>query len=186
MDIKCLVAAAAVAIGAGAAAEAATLYSGEIPSDHYITYMGADWAWASPCSADSYSCAAFDISEQSLYGWRLPTTSEIETYILSNFTQFISAFVTGPDEDVWPFPVACAAGWFNASYSHCDLNDARNGFIWGTPSIYGLFDQYGYYDETFVLRTTGLPAVPVPAAGLLLLSGAAALGLMRRRMPRGG
>ncbi|MEI4486038.1 VPLPA-CTERM sorting domain-containing protein [Frigidibacter sp. MR17.14] len=155
---------------AASAAGAATIYSGEIPVADYITIGDADWAWASPCGADIDSCANFDIAEQATYGWRLPDAKEIADYILPSVSDFVASFFK---DDIY----ACASGWFNSSWTHCDVSDALAGFVWNVDG--------GYFSETFVIRTAGGapgPApVPVPAAGLMMVAGLGGLAALRRR-----
>ena len=51
----------------------ATIFTGPVADDAYVTFGGYDLAWASPCSDGILepSCGAIDMSEQSAYGWQV-------------------------------------------------------------------------------------------------------------------
>ena len=53
----------------------ATIFTGPVADDAYVTFGGYDLAWASPCSDGILepSCGAIDMSEQSAYGWQVMT-----------------------------------------------------------------------------------------------------------------
>jgi hypothetical protein len=46
-----------------------------LPTNAYITFDDLNWAWAYPFPA---TYPGFDLSYQSQFGWRLPTTAEID------------------------------------------------------------------------------------------------------------
>ena len=132
-----------------------------VPADNYITFMGQDWAWASPCppsgNFQGQQCgdgSAIDFTYQSTQGWRLPTAAEL---------------AAGPT--VADFGTAdsfkCASAWFTASYSHCDYGDAAGGAVFGTPG------GNVWYAETWVIRAG---AVPEAASWAMMVGGFGLIG----------
>lgn len=163
---KTLLIAAFVALSGPATA--ATIASGPVPVDNYITIGGHDWAWAMPCGAGNESCYLadqLDLTGQAKYGWRLPTAQEVADFIAVDILAFESLFARSDGS------IICAAAWFNASWSHCDSGD----------NIWNVTDQS--FDETFVIRGNAPDVSPVPLPGAAGLLGVAmgALGLVRRR-----
>ena len=63
---------AAVATLAFAGASQALPLATPVASNAYITVGGLDWAWASPLEQSTV-----DLTNQAIYGWRLPTAAEL-------------------------------------------------------------------------------------------------------------
>ena len=163
---KTLLAAALCAIALPG--HAATIATGPVPTDNYITINGRDWAWAMPCGAGSESCwlpNQLDLTGQAKYGWRLPTVDEIAQFIGADLRAFQNLFVKSDGS------LTCASAWFNANWAHCD-NENSVWNVTGQP-----------YDETFVIRgdVAEVSPVPLPGAAGLLAAALGALGLARRR-----
>ena len=83
----------AVGLVAVPAAQAAVV-NAPLPASTYITYNGYDWAWAFPIAPDgSYRPSSsdprykIDLSYQSQFGWRLPTSEEL--LLAPNGTDFV-------------------------------------------------------------------------------------------------
>ena len=76
----------------------ATLYTGEVAEDAYVTVAGYDLAWASPCSDGllEYSCGAIDMSEQSGYGWNIMTSDLVITSYSIHYTKLYEFGVFHP------------------------------------------------------------------------------------------
>lgn len=147
---------------------AATIASGPVSTDNYITVGGRDWAWAMPCGAGSESCYTvdqLDLSGQAKYGWRLPDAEEIAAFIGADLRAFQDLFLKTDGS------LTCAAAWFNATWDHCDYDDE----VWNVTGL--------PYDETFVIRgdVPEVSAVPLPGAAGLLGVAMGTLGLARRR-----
>ena len=126
-----------------------------VPDNLYITQSGLDWAWASPCAPTQPTCGTIDLSFQSQFGWRLPTTEELSVHP----TAFDFEFTGGG--------FACAARYFSTTWTHCDWGDGLANLWAGLPGGDG-------YWETLVVRAADLSEVPIPGALPLFAS---ALGL---------
>lgn len=144
-----------------------------VDSNAISNYQGLEWAWASPCGNQAYSCGTIDDSFQTPLGWRLPTASEVAAHIASDIGAFIASFnFVGSNTGGY----ACASAWFSNEYSHCDSGDALSGLIWNLgPGHDPNYD--GFYSETFYVRAA---TVPVPAAFGLLALGLGVLGGVSR------
>jgi hypothetical protein len=178
---------AAVATMALAAPASAAFLDSPIPSNAYITFNGADWAWGAPCSADvGSSCdssAASYLSYQGSQGWRLPTAAEVAAG--PSMTDFLFAganvpFATNLDPvsgasnnylSTGGSDFACATPYFSSVYRHCDYGDAA-------PSLCGLYPGGSGCAETWFIR--GDVVVPAPAMVALFGLGLAGLAFRRR------
>ena len=187
--IRCMAqsaAAFALAVTFATSAQAA-LINTPVPTNAYITLGGLDWAWAMPVPSDgSGGFGVFiDLSVQGPLGWRVPTAAELALAPLA--TQFLFAGANVPFNGVDPISGAsfaatnanytgdgaCAAPYFNNTYSHCDWQDGL-----GQPlgPWFGLAGAPSFADSLAVRN-----AVPEPASLLLLGLGLAGLALARRR-----
>ena len=167
--MKSVYLAAALVCMAGAAS-ASTMRHGPVDPNQIISFGGLEWAWASPCGASQPACSNFDLTEQSTYGWRLPSAQEVATHIVPDTVRFAGAFLSPNGSYAG---IACASAWFNDMYDHCDFGNAEDGKIWNIAPL--------FYGETFVVRGSTPPAVPLPASLPLLAAGLGALWAARRR-----
>lgn len=142
-----------------------------VDSSEYVTIGGADWAWANPCNDSDPTCGAIDMSYQSTQGWALASTAQIDAIIASvgGLTDWVALFQPGN---------VCATAYFSDFYTHCDYSDALDFSLVDNWSGNTLYPEYEQYNEVFVVRVA---AVPVPAAGLLLLTGLGLVGAAKRR-----
>ncbi|MEP6590727.1 MAG: PEP-CTERM sorting domain-containing protein [Gemmatimonadota bacterium] len=182
--------AAAVGLVASASAQFST---GALPSGAYITQSGLDWAWANPLPASS---GVFYLSpEQSGFGWRLPTLTELGFAPLATDFLFVGGNVpfdaTDPGSGAFfaftnsaytaaGSAGACATPWFSVLFYHCDWGEGNGqpyGPWSGTPGSSGSAEQ-------LVVRTAAGSGdvVPEPATMTLLATGMFGLaGAARRR-----
>lgn len=150
-----------------AASPAAASIDVEVPTDNYITYGGADWAWISPCSATAPSCDESDLFEfQSSLGWRLPTVEEFA------LRPQVSDFGTSDS-------FACATAYFSDTWAHCDYSDALSGFIWDPGAI----SNFAYV-ETWAIRGAVAAAIPEPGTWAMMLLGFGFVGGAMRSAKR--
>ncbi|MDO6428565.1 PEP-CTERM sorting domain-containing protein [Thalassotalea sp. 1_MG-2023] len=149
----------------------ATLYTGEVAEDAFVTVAGFDLAWASPCSDGvlEYSCGAMDITEQAGYGWNIMTSNLFNTLGISADT-FVVDYSSGNTETYNGKNYAKAVGWFSNSHSHIDVQNGLDG-LW---SFIDVVDGGSYY-ETIVYRVAD-SAVQVPEPSTIAILGLALVG----------
>ena len=154
----------------------------QVPSNAFITHAGLEWAWAAPCAPVQPSCGVIDLSFQSGFGWRLPTSTEILLHPNATDFMFPGANVPfgGSDANGAHFQdlrssltgnAACAAPYFSTFHTHCDWGNGFDGLWAGLPGTESFW-------ETLVVNgnANDLNAVPEPSTFLLLGSSLAALG----------
>lgn len=187
---KIALAAVASLTALGFAAPAQAAVNVPLPTNAYITYAGLQWAWAIPLPASGFPNA---LSYQGTQGWRLPTATELAN--APNATNFLFAGANvafnGSDPVSGSFfsatnsayntarsAGACAAGYFNTGYSHCDWQDG-NGQPYGPWA--GTAGAPGFGDQLFVRAAPISGAVPEPATWAMMLAGFGAIGFAMRR-----
>jgi len=146
----------------------ASIVNTPVDASEYITIGGADWAWAGPCSAFAPTCGAIDLSLQGSLGWAVASTAQIDAVVLAigGLAAWVAQFEPG---DI------CASRFFSNDHNHCDYPDGSAGYIF---NFSGNSLPGEAYLETFAIRVS---AVPVPAAGFLLLGGIGMLAANKRR-----
>lgn len=158
-----------------------------VPVNAYITFRGADWAWASPCSPtgcnNDPTQSPLDLSYQSTQGWRLPTLAEM--LLAPNYTAFAFAGANVPFQGVSPEgtssdapgDMACATAFFTTpnTFNICNWGDAEIG------AIYLLFSDPAEPNvETWVVRGT-VSNVPEAQTWAMLIAGFGLVGAAARR-----
>lgn len=155
-----------------------------IPANAYITMGGLDWAWAIPLPGASFPNA---LSYQGSQGWRLPTAQELAAAPLA--TDFLFAGANVPFNGTDPLSGshfsatngaytgagACAAGYFDTPYTHCDWQDGL-GQTYGPWA--GMPNAQSFADQLYVRDAN---AIPEPATWAMLIVGFGLVGLAARR-----
>ncbi len=144
-------------------------------ANSFITYLGLDWAWASPCASGIGDSCANDVNL--VNGWRYATA--IEWANRPSTDDFLDAggnfFGSGGQ-------MRCASDFFGSGRDHCDFDDPtyEDGYVMSGPGI-GL--QH-YLSETWLVRDLNGPpgdTVPEPATMFLVATGLAGIAAKRRR-----
>lgn len=162
---------------------AAPIASGPVDADAYVTFKGYDLAWASPCSTglNGPTCGAFDLSGQAAYGWKIMTLSLFES-LGFDYNIFAVGYSSDNTQEYNGKQYAKASKWFNASYSHIDVENGAEG-MWSFADFEQYSEEFGQiisWGETIAYRPNGdLVTVPTPAPIALL--GLGLLGLALRR-----
>ncbi|GAA0817342.1 hypothetical protein GCM10009111_18390 [Colwellia asteriadis] len=156
----------------------ATLMTGEVAEDAFVTVGGYDLAWASPCSDGllESSCSNIDLTEQSGYGWKVITSSLFSSLGI-NASTFIVDYSSSNTKFYNGKNYAKAAGWFSNDYSHIDVNDGIAG-LWSFADI----ADSQYWAETIVYRDSSSVNIPEPTPFTLLALGLVTLGISRRKL----
>lgn len=162
--------AAAAILGAPPAASAQS--TPPVAANAFITYLGLDWAWASPCRMSGDTC---DASYSFVDGFRFATPTEwTNRPDISAFLDPSGNYAGGGGQ------MRCATAWFSANYSHCDWGDGVAGYYGSGPDQFVLDDPNR---DTWLVRSGGTPSdvVPEPATMSLLATGLIGLAAGRRR-----
>jgi hypothetical protein len=167
MRIAMIAAGSAFALAAASPAQA--IINVPVPSANYITFGGADWAWASPCNPTGSGCGdgvsgRVDLTFQATEGWRLPTLAELLA------GPSVSDFGTST-------AFACASAYFSVGYTHCDYDDAASGEIYGLPGA-------NSFAETWVVRGAVAAGVPEPGTWAMMILGFGLAGFFMRATRR--
>ena len=177
MSRSALAAAVAVLVGPLTVQSQAALIEAPLPSNTYITFDGLQWAWAYPFPS---TYPGFDLSYQSQFGWRLPTTAELaaapdaidflftganvpflgtDPVSGANFTTVNAAYISAASDG------ACATPFFSTLYSNCDWADGNGqsnyGEVWAGSNNGPTFP----WSDQLVVRDLAVPS-PITGAGL--------------------
>lgn len=149
----------------------ATLLTGEVAEDAYVTIAGFDLAWASPCSDGilENSCSPMDITEQAGYGWNIMTSNLFNTLGITAET-FVVDYSSSNTQFYNNKSYAKATGWFSNTYTHIDVQNGIDG-LWSFADV---ADSGSYY-ETIVYRVAD-NAVQVPEPSTIAILGLALVG----------
>lgn len=156
----------------------ATIYTGSVASDAFVTVKGYDLAWASPCSSGlngQASCGPIDLSVQSGNGWNVMTSTLFNVLGITAST-FAVNYSSANTQSWGGLNYAKATGWFSNSYTHIDVQDGIAG-LWSFANVPDSIS----YAETIVYRTNNNAPIPAPATGALLLTGLGLIGFTARR-----
>jgi hypothetical protein len=164
-----------------------------LPANAYIMHNRLYWAWAAPVSSEQWPLA-LDFSIQGPLGWRLPTANEllnapagIDFLFPGGNVPFKGVDPVSGSEFIYQsneyFSAksdgACAAPYFQDSFSHCDFGNAPDQSLGPVPWA-GQPGSVGFSEQLVVKE------VPAPLA---VSGGAVALGFtrkLRRRIQGGG
>jgi len=156
----------------------ATIYTGEVAEDAYVSVGSYDLAWASPCSDGVLegSCSAIDMTEQSGNGWNI-MTSDLFGALGITYQTFEVDYSSANTQTYNGKNYAKATGWFSNRYTHIDvINGIQNR--WSFVDV----RDAGTYFETIVYRANDAVDVPEPSSIALIALGIAALGFSRRKI----
>lgn len=152
----------------------ATIFTGPVADDAYVTFGGYDLAWASPCSDGQLerSCSAIDMTEQSAYGWQV-MTSDLFSLLGISASTFLVDYSSANTQSYGGNNYAKATGWFSNTWTHIDVSDGINGYWSFADTV-----ESSWY-ETITYRVSA--SVPEPSSVILFLLGLASLTYARRK-----
>ena len=174
-----------LAVSALASVPAIAATNVPLPSNAYITMGGLDWAWAAPLPHSSFTNP---LSYQGGLGWRLPTAAELAAAPLAtdflfaggnvpfNGSDPISGSTFSATNGAYTGDGACAAGYFDTQYTHCDWQDGL-GQTYGPWA--GMPNAYSFAEQLYVRDASG--AIPEPATWAMLIVGFGLVGFAARR-----